>query len=1379
MASSLRQIFVNVRLGTAQMIADTKKVNKAFTKLGKDLQRSGKTLTRNFTLPIAGAFTGAIASAAKFESAFAGVTKTVDGTDAELEGLRKGILNMSLSMPLAARDIAEVAAVAGQLGVKVGDVLPFTEAMVKLGEASDDMNAAEAANELALFTNVTGTSRSEIAQLANVVVKLGGNVAGAEGKILRMAGEIKGSAANAGFADQAILGLSAALVDVGLRAEGGGTAISKLIDKFQLAIETGHNFDKFNAIFQSVGSNLKTAFEEDGAKALQIFFGALNNVKDGGGSVLKILGDLGLTEVRLAKAIKVSTSSHKKFGETLEIANKARTNTAQLDKEFAERNKTFIAAIGRLSNAWTVTSDILFQQVKPALEAVLTKLADALKWWRELPEPLQKATIKMAGFVAIIGPAIVALGLLITAVGTLAGTFGLGALIAAGALAFATFSDDEWWKPFWKGIDYLNKKIDAILKPLEDLGKAFGKMADLVGKKIGELLGPLKDLGKGFEDAADAAASAWGFLTLSLKTGAPISQLKALARSQEEARKKAKELEAELTRQKGLKELQAQLPDVTKKTKEATEALGDQSKGLTAGATKAGKALGISGMAGGGKEAAKAVAELAKQLQKVRDDLVTKEFSKAFDAALEEGNFDAAKRIQEDWSVAVKSGVLNGLSESVAKGGAQAQAIAEQIATATAKETSEELTERIEETQTALAKDLVDKQKAAYDESIAFWRSTFENAITGVKFDLKDALKQVAVGFAAQIAQATLGGIHVAFKGLNNPKDFGGAIANLIIGGKSISSTIAGEIDAGVGSSTLDSLGSALGIEGLQGLFSGGVNPGSIGEAIQIGLGNVQGPLTQAQSVLSTAGSVLGVATAAFNNIDAFKDFGDSTESTTAALGTAVGTAIGASLGGPIGAGIGSTIGKVAGEFLGGIFGSEGHPETLARDEAIAKLNVILGQLGGIVANGQNVGSFSGLGDSAFDQGKAFQMFGEEFGEDALLAFSTIGESIEGLLELTEDVGGQIGVIIGENLGGDVNGLRELVNGLGISVKEIEDAWVLMGKKGEKSWHEVEVALQTVHGALGPGLKGVGAFTEAFQRLLSGAARGQGALERLKNISLEAQEAGLTSLQALEQKLIDSGQFTESEITALFAALNQRGITSLEGLAGASDRVLGGVVADLVSFGVEFEKALAPAVAAGDALANIPDITNKTVNFTINTRLSEDTKKAINAGIFEGGSNNSLTLASRGGPQVLAARGIDPFAAFPFLVTPEGNYGGERNPPYVPPPPLPENFPDLPTNFLEDMKSATNSIVAGVAMFDAHHSIITGQLDSLEALNQTHTNELIALNNEIAGPGSGGLFNKTVINIDARGAMEGVSREIMDALTETVDPFNGSIGARG
>ena len=109
----------------------------------RDLGKMKSAAKTAFTA-IGAAATGAVVASAKigigFESAFAGVKKTVNATDDQLAKLRDGIRGMAKEIPSSANEIAGIAEAAGQLGIKTDNILTFTRTMADLGVSNNARN---------------------------------------------------------------------------------------------------------------------------------------------------------------------------------------------------------------------------------------------------------------------------------------------------------------------------------------------------------------------------------------------------------------------------------------------------------------------------------------------------------------------------------------------------------------------------------------------------------------------------------------------------------------------------------------------------------------------------------------------------------------------------------------------------------------------------------------------------------------------------------------------------------------------------------------------------------------------------------------------------------------------------------------------------------------------------------------------------------------------------------------------------------------------------------------------------------------------------------------------------------------------------------------
>lgn len=289
-------------------------------------------------------------SGISFESAFTGVTKTVDVTSEELSKLRKDIRGMAKEMPESVEEISGVAEAAGQLGIKTKSVAGFTKTMVMLGDATN-LSSEEAATSMARFANVTGMSQKNFDKLGSTVVALGNNMATTEKEIVEMATRISGAGSQVGLSEAQIMSFSAALSSVGIEAEAGGTAFSTLLSKMNLAtVQGGKSLNSFATVAGMSGEQFKKAFKNDAAGAVLSFINGLDKINKNGGSAIKTLNDMGLSDVRIRDALLRAAGASGTFTEALKIGTKAWNKNTALTKEAETRYKTMESQLQMTKN---------------------------------------------------------------------------------------------------------------------------------------------------------------------------------------------------------------------------------------------------------------------------------------------------------------------------------------------------------------------------------------------------------------------------------------------------------------------------------------------------------------------------------------------------------------------------------------------------------------------------------------------------------------------------------------------------------------------------------------------------------------------------------------------------------------------------------------------------------------------------------------------------------------------------------------------------------------------------------------------------------------------------------------------------------------------
>ena len=86
-------------------------------KVAKNTEKFGRVMTATLTTPIVGLGATAMKASIEFESAFTGVRKTVSASEAEFAHLEQAVKQMSTEIAADTTEIANVMAVAGQLGM--------------------------------------------------------------------------------------------------------------------------------------------------------------------------------------------------------------------------------------------------------------------------------------------------------------------------------------------------------------------------------------------------------------------------------------------------------------------------------------------------------------------------------------------------------------------------------------------------------------------------------------------------------------------------------------------------------------------------------------------------------------------------------------------------------------------------------------------------------------------------------------------------------------------------------------------------------------------------------------------------------------------------------------------------------------------------------------------------------------------------------------------------------------------------------------------------------------------------------------------------------------------------------------------------------------
>lgn len=416
-------------------------VGGKISSVGEKMQSIGSTLTRSITVPVVAAGTASVKAFADWETAFAGVMKTVDETaTTTYEDIAEGIKKMATETASSKSEIAAVAEAAGQLGVGADDLLKFTNTMIMLGD-STNLSAEEAATSLARISNITGDSLNDVDRLGSAIVALGNNFATNESAIVEMTNRLASAGTIAGLSTTDILALATAMSSVGIEAEAGGTAMTQTLTAIsKAASEGGAKLSTLAEVSGMSADEFASKWKTAPTEALQAFIQGLSDMNAAGQDTYSILDELGMSGIRQSNMLQSLALASDQLGSALDVSNEAFKENTALSDEAQKRYETFNAKLSqtkeRISNLAINIGEILMPYVERFIEG-LQKVVD---WFSKLDPSTQETIVKIAALTAAIGPLITTGGKLVSGIGTISSSVGsiatkIGPLISSIGLA--------------------------------------------------------------------------------------------------------------------------------------------------------------------------------------------------------------------------------------------------------------------------------------------------------------------------------------------------------------------------------------------------------------------------------------------------------------------------------------------------------------------------------------------------------------------------------------------------------------------------------------------------------------------------------------------------------------------------------------------------------------------------------------------------------------------------------------------------------------------------------------------------------------------------------------------------------------------------------
>jgi TP901 family phage tail tape measure protein len=475
------------------------------------------------------------------DAAYRDMRKTVNGTEADFVHLKEAAIEYSRSHVTTAKDMLEIEAIGGQLGVQVQNLEKFGQVVSNLDIATNldtETISANLGQLSAIMKDMDQSLQSgpgSMEAFSDALVRLGNNSATQEDKIMNVMMRIASMGTISGMATPDLLALSTAVAATGQGSEAAGTAISKTFSNIEGAVSGGAEaLAKFGPVAEMNGEELaeyQEAIEGSAGKlekfaevsgmtaqqfaeswkntpteAFTAFIQGLKNIDESGGSVDQTLTELGITSVRQKQTLMGLTNTIGNMNDYLTMSNDAWKgvsdqwgNAGDAMYEAQQKSQGFSGQLAILkNNAIALAEEAAQGLVGPmqVLTGVFQGLTGAVQGMPDWFKTLAVSAVAAAG---AMGPLAVAIGSSLDGMAKISRFMGKGkdawkavtkssAESAEGMMLMATAANASGGM-----VERLGTKVfDAGSKVASSGGKfaKFGGMLESIGLGIVSLSGP-------------------------------------------------------------------------------------------------------------------------------------------------------------------------------------------------------------------------------------------------------------------------------------------------------------------------------------------------------------------------------------------------------------------------------------------------------------------------------------------------------------------------------------------------------------------------------------------------------------------------------------------------------------------------------------------------------------------------------------------------------------------------------------------------------------------------------------------------------------------------------------------------------------------------
>ena len=341
-----------------------------------------------------------IRSAMKFQDSLAGIKAVVNFSEADgLQKFGQTLLEISRRVPVAADDLASIAAVGGRFGVPIKELSTFSEEVAKTAVAWR-ANSTQTAERVGNLMKVFNLSTSQLVPYFDSINELGNKTGATADQILQAVNKASNGLVNFKLSIPQAAALTSTIISFGENAETAGAAVGTLLQRLSIAPKLGANAQKALRTLGLSSITLPKMIAEDPQKVLdKLFEGVAKLGSENRSSVLYLLFGRGASAT-VGKLVDNLELYRKNLG----YVSDPKLFEGSRDNDYKIVLETTKSQIDLLGNTLSTFSNCIGTSLLPALQTVVSTINSLLtpitEWMEENKELTQTITTAIAGFIS-------------------------------------------------------------------------------------------------------------------------------------------------------------------------------------------------------------------------------------------------------------------------------------------------------------------------------------------------------------------------------------------------------------------------------------------------------------------------------------------------------------------------------------------------------------------------------------------------------------------------------------------------------------------------------------------------------------------------------------------------------------------------------------------------------------------------------------------------------------------------------------------------------------------------------------------------------------------------------------------------------------------